>query len=177
MFTRMKMIGRTYNGNVLAVISGLALAGVLIAADGPATQDEHSHAVAHDSAAPAKLVQVVRDATKQFIDVNAARAAGYGPFLGCVTGPDQGAMGVHYVNGTLVGDGEVDAAHPEALIYEPSADGLRLVGVEYIVDAANVGAGPQRSAGSGRSGISIGEQSESIWVAGVLRAARLGVAG
>lgn len=52
------------------------------------------------------------------------------------SGPDFAAMGVHYVNGNLVGDGEIDASRPEALIYEPSADWLRLVGVEFIVDAA-----------------------------------------
>ena len=45
-------------------------------------------------------------------------------------------MGIHYVNGALVGDGEIDATRPEALIYEPSAGRLRLVGVEFIVDAA-----------------------------------------
>ena len=45
-------------------------------------------------------------------------------------------MGIHYVNGGLVGDGEIDASHPEALIYEPRNGELRLVGVEFIVDAA-----------------------------------------
>jgi len=84
---------------------------------------------------PRKLVQLVRDATKQFADVNAATAAGYQPFLGCVSGPDHGAMGNHYVNGALVGDGELDASRPEVLIYEPSGDGLRLVGVEFVVIA------------------------------------------
>ena len=44
-------------------------------------------------------------------------------------------MGIHYINGDLVGDGEIDAEHPEALIYEPVGDARRLVGVEYIVDA------------------------------------------
>jgi len=92
--------------------------------------------VVHDHSAPAKLVQIVRQATQQFIDVNAAEAAGYGPAFGCVSGPDHGAMGIHYINGPLVGDGLIDAAHPEALIYEPAGDKRRLVGVEYIVDAA-----------------------------------------
>jgi hypothetical protein len=82
-----------------------------------------------------KLVQVVRDNTKQFTDVNNATAAGYGPFLGCVSGPDHGAMGIHYVKGPLVGDGEIEETTPEALIYEPTDGGLRLVGVEYIVDS------------------------------------------
>jgi len=87
----------------------------------------------HEHAAAAKLVQAVREATRQFIDVNAATAAGYGPFLGCISGPDHGAMGVHYINGPLVMDGLLDASHPEALIYEPSNGKLRLVGVEFIV--------------------------------------------
>lgn len=88
---------------------------------------------AHQSAAP-NLVQLVRNATKQFIDVNAATAAGYGPFLGCVTGPDHGAMGVHYVNGALL-NGVLDVSTPQALIYEPSDRGMQLVGVEYIIFA------------------------------------------
>ena len=117
----------------LALLSSLATAA-LLAAPAPATdskpgQADHEHAAA-------SLVQAVRDATRQFIDVNAATAAGYGPFLGCVSGPDHGAMGVHYVKGPLVVDGEIDASKPEALIYEPSGDRLRLVGVEFIVDAA-----------------------------------------
>jgi hypothetical protein len=93
--------------------------------------------LAHEAhRAPAQLVQHVREATAQFIDVNNAGPAGYGPAFGCVSGPDHGAMGIHYVNGPLVGDGEIDVAHPEALIYEPAGNKRRLVGVEYIVDAA-----------------------------------------
>src|SRR6201989_995914 len=60
---------------------------------------------ARPQADQARLVQIVRNATKQFLDVNNAGSGGYGPFLGCVSGPDHGAMGVHYVNGGLVGDG------------------------------------------------------------------------
>lgn len=85
---------------------------------------------------PAKLVEMVRVATRPYIDVNAATAAEYMPAFGCVSGPDHGAMGVHYINGGLVADGEVDAAHPEALIYEPVNGAMKLVGVEFIVDAA-----------------------------------------
>ena len=43
-------------------------------------------------------------------------------------------MGVHYMNGALVGDDIVAAATPEALVYEPQENGrLRLVALEYIV--------------------------------------------
>jgi hypothetical protein len=89
-----------------------------------------------DHGVPAKLVEDVRKATQQFIDVNNAGPAGYQPAFGCVSGPDHGAMGIHYVNGKLVGDGEINVEYPEALIYEPVGNERRLVGVEYIVDAA-----------------------------------------
>jgi len=85
--------------------------------------------------APSQLVDDVREATRQFIDVNNAGPAGYEPAFGCVSGPDHGAMGIHYVNGRLVQDGKIEKEHPEALIYEPVGNKLRLVGVEYIVDA------------------------------------------
>jgi hypothetical protein len=110
----------------LALLSSLALAAPLLALGQAHHQDQ----------SPAKLVLLVRENTRQFIDVNNARTAGYGPAFGCVTGPDHGAMGIHYVNGALVGDGLIDVAHPEALIYEPVGTQRRLVGVEYIVDAA-----------------------------------------
>jgi hypothetical protein len=86
--------------------------------------------------APPELVQVVREATQKYVDVNAAINAGYSPVLGCVSGPDHGAMGVHYLKASLL-NGEVDATQPQALIYEPLGGGkMRLVGVEFIVDAA-----------------------------------------
>src|SRR6266403_2595333 len=111
----------------------LALVGSLVVPTPVIKAGQSGHD--HEHAAPAKLVQAVREATRQFIDVNAAIAAGYGQFLGCVSGPDHGAMGVHYVNGPLVADGLLDATQPEALIYEPADGQLHLLGVEYIVDA------------------------------------------
>jgi hypothetical protein len=98
-------------------------------------QETLQHAADHEHKSPALLVLQVRDATRQFINVNNATAAGYGPFLGCVTGPDHGAMGIHYVNGALLGETQLDVSKPQALIYEPVNGKLRLVGVEFIVDA------------------------------------------
>jgi len=118
-----------------AALTGIAAGMVMVVAPGSlANADQQAHA-AHTSV-PAKLVEDVRNATRQFLDVNAATAAQYQPFLGCVNGPEHGAMGIHYVNGDLVADGEIDVSRPEALIYEPTEEGLELVGVEYIVEAA-----------------------------------------
>lgn len=117
----------------LAVLAGAvaALATATLASDDGA--DPHA---AHRNAVPAKLVELVRNATGRFVDVNATAAAGYFPAFGCVSGPDHGAMGVHYINTMFVGDGQIDVTKPEALIYEPTPNGMRLVGVEFIVDAA-----------------------------------------
>ncbi len=95
----------------------------------------HGAAPSATATGPSKLVEDVRQATTQFLNVNNA-APGYVPAFGCVSGPDHGAMGIHYVNGALVGDGEVSVNAPEALIYEPVGNARKLVGVEYIVDAA-----------------------------------------
>jgi hypothetical protein len=74
----------------------------------------------------------VRQANDRFQDVSAAVKEGYSP-IPCASGPDGGSMGVHYVNGTYLKDGQLDIAHPEAVMYEPQADGtMTLVAVEYI---------------------------------------------
>jgi hypothetical protein len=81
-----------------------------------------------------KLVEIVRGATQQYQDVS--NAVGYSPALGCVSGSDHGAMGIHYVNGSLL-NGPIDPTHPQALIYEPQSNGeLKLVGVEFIILAS-----------------------------------------
>jgi hypothetical protein len=77
----------------------------------------------------------VRRATAPFQDIEAAKAAGYALFHGCVNGPEQGAMGVHFVNGDLVGDAEVELQKPEALMYEVRNGRYQLLGVEYVVFA------------------------------------------
>lgn len=108
------------------LVAFLALSSIALAQNTrqPAGQEDQS-----------KLVQIVRNATKQYLDINNAIAAGYGPFLGCVSGSDHGAMGIHYVNPSLL-NGTIDATHPQALIYEPSDGQMKLVGVEFITDEA-----------------------------------------
>lgn len=60
--------------------------------------------------------------------------AGYGPLHICTdeeTG--LGAMGQHYVNGSLLGDATFDLSNPEVLVYEPTPNGrMRLVAVEFV---------------------------------------------
>jgi hypothetical protein len=82
------------------------------------------------------LVKTVREATWRYRDVNQAEADGYQLMFGCVSGPDDGAMGLHYVNMALVGDGALDPRKPEIVIYEPLPNGgRRLVGADYLIFA------------------------------------------
>jgi hypothetical protein len=81
------------------------------------------------------LVREVRQATRAFHDVSLAIAAGYSSAGSCVSGPEKGAMGVHYPNGALVADGLLDPQLPEILIYEQRGGRLRLLGVEFLVIA------------------------------------------
>ncbi len=45
-------------------------------------------------------------------------------------------MGIHYANADLIGDGALDGTKPELLIYEQKDGQLILVGVEFLVLAA-----------------------------------------
>jgi hypothetical protein len=84
------------------------------------------------------LVKAVRDATERFKNASAAENEGYGLLFGCVSGGDYGAMGLHFVNFPLVVDGQIDAAKPEIVLYEPTSNGrLRITGADFLVFAAD----------------------------------------
>jgi hypothetical protein len=97
--------------------------------------------------APSPLVDKVRAATERFKNINVALADGFVQGTPCVSGPDFGAMGVHFVLSARINGGVLAADQPEALIYEPQPGGaFRLVGVEFIV-LADVWAKQHPSAG------------------------------
>jgi hypothetical protein len=104
-----------------------------------ATGSPHAAAQAHDHAADPRsasgaFMKLVRESTERFKDVTVAHHEGYELQFGCVSGPDYGAMGMHFVNFPLVFDGVLDAAKPEIVIYEPLPNGrLRLIGADYLV--------------------------------------------
>ena len=72
-----------------------------------------------------------RQATAAYHDQGKATDAGYQKFLPCFDDGVAG-MGQHYVNFALM-DATVDAAAPEALVYEVTPSGEKLVAVEYLV--------------------------------------------
>ena len=83
------------------------------------------------------LIDRVHNATARYTNINAAIADGWVTATPCVSGPNTGAMGVHLVLPARISAGVLKAEEPEALIYEPMANGkMRLVGVEFIVLAS-----------------------------------------
>ncbi len=119
---------------------GLALMGVCPM--GLLAQSGHAHTTtAKDNqltATQSELLKTVRQSTAKYKDVGAAKADGYALLFGCVSGPDYGAMGLHYVNLDLVASGVVDATRPQIVIYEPMpGGGLKLVGADFLVIASD----------------------------------------
>jgi hypothetical protein len=98
----------------------------------------HAHDPLSAKTGNSPLIDKVRAATARFLDVNVALHEGWVPATPCVSGPNSGAMGVHYLLLGRLFDGVLNANEPESLIYEPLPSGaLRLVGVEFIVLAAD----------------------------------------
>jgi hypothetical protein len=120
-------------------------------------QEVHSHTVpqqdqegiAEQQSRQSALLRIVRESTARFQDVRAAENEGYRLEFGCVSGDDFGAMGLHYVNDTLVGNGVVDVTRPQIVLYESLPNGgLKLTGADYLVladdwDAKHPGVTPQ----------------------------------
>jgi hypothetical protein len=138
------------------LLSAFMCAGATYAlAQARPSQDRHTQehsAVAQTpqlSSQAATLLQIVRQSTERFKDVSVAEKEGYALQFGCVSGPDNGAMGLHFVNMALVNSGVLDPTHPQIVIYEQMPDGhLQLTGADFLVvasqwDAAHPGNPPQ----------------------------------
>lgn len=134
----MKIAGRAkqFQHSMMAFVLVAACSGGVLAQNGHL----HETTAQPQQLTPSQsaLLKIVRDNTERFKDVSAAEAEGYSLLFGCVSGPDAGAMGLHYVNLKLVGLGVVDATRPQVVIYEPMPDGhLQLIGADFLVIASD----------------------------------------
>ena len=136
-------VGRVLVGLAGAVALGAGLLATGALADTPtataAAAHHHPYPAGHPSATD---IARMRAATARFHNIATAQDAGYGLLhdqagLTCIDMPGAGGMGVHWVNGALVGDPSLTLRKPEALVYAPDRDGtLRLAALEFIVDKA-----------------------------------------
>jgi len=117
----------------VAVVAAFAAALATLAR----ADNGHDHDYGHDHSSvrsDSPLVAKVYAATRRYEDINVALAEGWVQGTPCVSGPDFGAMGVHFILKKRVDAALLEAEYPEALIYEPLESGaFRLVGVEYII--------------------------------------------
>jgi hypothetical protein len=74
----------------------------------------------------------VRNATAKYHNVDNALADGFVADHECVAVPGLGGMGIHYINFDRIMDNEINLLEPEVLLYAPSSNGVKLVGVEYM---------------------------------------------
>ncbi|MEP7248122.1 MAG: hypothetical protein ABI885_31185 [Gammaproteobacteria bacterium] len=117
---------------------GLTLAAT--AAEQPQAQSANSAEFqrfpgGHNDFSP--LIDKVRRATARYRNFYVAKSEGWVRGTPCVSGPEAGAMGIHFLYESRIHDGALNAREPEALIYEPTSNGgLRLVGVEFITIAS-----------------------------------------
>lgn len=119
-------------------LAGTALIGVAACSDTAPLQPELADPGArHAMAAAAEYNTVIaqlRSATARYHDVNAALADGFVPVGECEVEEGEAPGGIPYANLDWLLDGMIDPARPDALLYEPAANGrLTLVGVELAV--------------------------------------------
>jgi hypothetical protein len=125
-----------YAALVMMIITGTAVQG--------RAQDHDGHGAPGAANTPPKpltarqndLVKAVRAATARFLFVNDPREVGdpYTLLFGCVSGGDFGAMGLHFVRGDILHDGDVNPNEPEIVLFEPTRDGgIKLTGADFIV--------------------------------------------
>jgi hypothetical protein len=123
---------------VVAVALAIALVVVL------ATDDDDNEKAQAKSPATDQLASL-KTAIAGYKDFKASQSDGFTTLVkdtktgvSCIANGATGAMGQHYANGGRVADGLVEEERPEALLYEPQADGSKkLLGVEYVVIAAD----------------------------------------
>lgn len=137
-------------GNIAAQAKFLMFALVLLTLRAMA-QNDHSMVAMQQLQTPvqrsqaSELLRIVRQSTERFKDVSVAEQEGYELQFGCVTGPDSGAMGLHFVNGAIVNQNILDPTRPQIVIYEPMPNGkLKLIGADFLLfadawDAKKVG--------------------------------------
>lgn len=115
-------------------------------------------------------VAAASQATAQYHQIDVATGDGYGLFkdvngIACIemTGmPAMGAMGIHYVNGALVGDPSIDAAKPEALRRERQAAPRR---ARIRGPAERLGREPLLAAHAPRAAVQLHARRESLRLA------------
>ena len=147
---------RTIWARALAFAAALTMTAALPSVCTAQAQSNSSSAKNQQlTASQGELLRIVRESTERFKNVSVAESEGYKLVFGCVTGPDSGAMGLHFLkqeflnNPPQTASGDIDPRRPQIVIYEPAPGGeLQLTGADYLIfadawDKAHPGNPPQ----------------------------------
>jgi hypothetical protein len=111
---------------IVSIVIALVLLSILAGQVVASSMNVNDPAVLRDLAA-------VRNATAKYHNVDNALADGFVADHECVAVPGLGGMGIHYINFDRIMDNEINLLEPEVLLYAPSSNGVKLVGVEYML--------------------------------------------
>ena len=96
--------------------------------------------------AASDVIATLQRVTGRYHSLKAAADDGFVLLHSCEVRGDEGPVGTVYVHFGRLLDGRIDPELPDALIYEPHQDGLKLVGVELAV--LNAGQDPPQFLGA-----------------------------
>ena len=122
----------------LAIVAALALVGAC--SDQPPLAPEGMPGAQAQVAPPAQAiatrqaVATLQRVTARYHDLQVAMDEGFVLLHPCENRPDEGPVGIVYVNFDRLKDGIADPSSPDALVYEPGRNGRpQLVGVEFAI--------------------------------------------
>jgi hypothetical protein len=78
-------------------------------------------------------IETLKRVTARYHDIEVAKRDSFVLLHSCETRLNDEPVGTVYVNMKRLTDGVINVEKPDALIYEPTATGLKLVGVEFAI--------------------------------------------
>jgi hypothetical protein len=130
-----------FNKQTYVILGPSSKPGIVITACPGFKARRATYSIARTATAAAQPfgLSAARAGTAGYHNIEVAVDDGYGEFtdaagIACIDNPGVGGMGIHFAKLALVLDDTVNAATPEALVYEPEPNGrMRLVATEYVV--------------------------------------------
>jgi len=119
------------------IVVGIAALFAACADQTPLSPNRQAGNAAQLSAGPGtetgSIFATLRRVTARYHDLDVAKNEGFVLLHECESRPGEGPVGVVYVNFARLLDGDINPELPDALIYEPGPNGLKLAGVEFAV--------------------------------------------
>jgi hypothetical protein len=119
-----------------SIVAGSVVLFAACADQTPVAPNRQAGNVPQFSAGPEEtgsIFATLRRVTARYHDLDVAKSDGFVLLHECETRPAEGPVGVVYVNFARLLDGNINPELPDALIYEPGPNGLKLAGVEFAV--------------------------------------------